>query len=329
MSVVRANEQLLSGFRDDFDALRREVAKIVVGQPQVIDGVLIATVAGGHVLVEGVPGVGKTVLVETLADVLGLSSNRIQFTPDLMPSDLLGTYVVMETPQGRRTFEFQQGPIFANLIQADHINRGTPKTQSALLQAMEGEVIAMGHEVFHLPQPFFVMATQNPLEMEGTFPLPEPEIDRFFFKLLAPPPTGREIEEILERTTEGLPPETRAVVDGKRLLEMRGIARSVTVDPALRRWVAGLVMATQPGDPSAPEPVRRWVRYGAGARAAQAMVLGAKVLAAADGRGEVAREDIAGLALPALRHRVFLNFEGQAENVQADRLVESVLEAAK
>jgi MoxR-like ATPase len=325
MSVVRPNEQLLTGFRNDFDALRREVAKIAVAQPQVIDGLLIAAVAGGHVLVEGLPGVGKTVLVETLADVLGLSSNRIQFTPDLMPSDLLGTYVVMETAQGRRTFEFQQGPIFANLVQADHINRGTPKTQSALLQAMEGEEIAMGQETFHLPQPFFVMATQNPLEMEGTFPLPEPELDRFFFKLLTPPPTGPEIEEILVRTTEGLAPEVHAVADGKRLLEMRQIAHSVGIAAELRRWVVGLVMATHPDDPSAPEPVRRWVRYGAGARGAQAIVLGAKVLAAAAGRSDVAREDLAGLVLPALRHRVFLNFEGQAENVAPDTLVESVL----
>jgi MoxR-like ATPase len=329
MSTVRANEQLLAGFHDDFAALRSEVAKIVVGQPEVIDGVLIAAVAGGHVLVEGVPGVGKTVLVETLAGVLGLSSNRIQFTPDLMPSDLLGTYVVMETPQGRRTFEFQQGPIFANLVQADHINRGTPKTQSALLQAMEGEEIAMGHEVFHLPQPFFVMATQNPLESEGTFPLPEPEIDRFFFKLLAPRPTSAEIEAILERTTEGLPPETRTLVDGKRLLEMRRTARGVTIDPALRRWAVALVMATHPDDAGAPELIRRYVRYGAGARAAQAIVLGAKIRAAADGRPEVAREDLAAVFLPALRHRVLLNFEGQAENVSPDTLIEGVIEAIK
>ncbi|MGD0900107.1 MAG: MoxR family ATPase [Thermoguttaceae bacterium] len=329
MSTVRANEQVLAGFHDDFDALRREVAKIVVGQPQVIDGVLVAAVAGGHVLVEGVPGVGKTVLVETLSDVLQLTSNRIQFTPDLMPSDLLGTYVVMESAQGRRTFEFQQGPIFANLIQADHINRGTPKTQSALLQAMEGEVIAMGHEEFHLPQPFFVMATQNPLEMEGTFPLPEPELDRFFFKLLAPRPTGAEIEAVLDRTTEGLPPETRALIDGKRLLEMRDIARTVMLNPALRHWVVGLVTATHPDGESAPEPIRRYVRYGAGVRAAQAMVLGAKILAAADGRSEVAREDLARLVLPALRHRVQLNFEGQAENVSPDGLVESVVAAVK
>ncbi len=329
MSTVRASEQLLKGFQADFAALRSEIAKVVVGQPQLIDGVLIAAVAGGHVLVEGVPGVGKTELVETLADVLTLTSNRIQFTPDLMPSDLLGTYVVMETPQGRRTFEFQQGPIFANMIMADHINRGTPKTQSALLQAMEGEEIAMGQEVFHLPQPFFVMATQNPLEMEGTFPLPEPELDRFFFKLVAAGPTADELEEILERTTEGLPPETRAIVDGKRLLEMRALARSVTLDPALRRYAVRLVMATHPDEASAPESIRRAVRYGAGARAAQAMVLGAKILAAADARAEVAPADLAAVILPALRHRLLLSFEGQADNVAPDALVAGVLEAVK
>jgi MoxR-like ATPase len=329
MSTVRASEPLLKGFQADFDALGNEIAKVVVGQPHLIQGVLIAAVAGGHVLVEGTPGVGKTVLVETLADVLTLTTNRIQFTPDLMPSDLLGTYVVMETPQGRRTFEFQQGPIFANLILADHINRGTPKTQSALLQAMEGEEIAMGHEVFHLPQPFFVMATQNPLEMEGTFPLPEPELDRFFFKLVVTPPTAEGIDEILERTTEGLPPETRAIADGKRLLEMRELARSVSIAPALRRYAVRLVMATHPEDASAPELIRRAVRYGASARAAQAMVLGAKILAAADARAEVTSADLAAVVLPALRHRLLLSFEGQADNVAPDALVASVLEAVK
>lgn len=329
MSNTRANDQLLGSFQEDFDALRREVAKILVGQTEVIDGVLIAAVAGGHVLVDGVPGVGKTVLIETLADVLGLSLSRIQFTPDLMPSDLLGTYVVMETAQGRRMFEFQRGPIFANLILADHINRGLPKTQSALLQAMEGEVINVAQETFELPRPFFVMGTQNPLEMEGTFPLPEPELDRFFFKLTATPPTAEEVEAILDRTTEGLPPEIRAIVDGKRLLEMRETARSVVIPPALRRWVVALWSATQPGSAAAPELVRRYVRFGASPRGAQAMVLGAKVLAAAGGRGEVAREDLCAVVAPALRHRLFLNFEGQAENVSQDAIVKNILESVK
>jgi MoxR-like ATPase len=321
-------EQLLEGFQQDFDAVRRELAKAVVGHAEVIEGILTAAVAGGHVLVEGVPGLGKTLLVQTLAEVVNLSVQRIQFTPDLMPADLLGTYVVMETPQGRRTFEFQQGPIFANLVLADQINRGTPKTQSALLEAMEGEAISVARETFQLPRPFFVMATQNPLEMEGTFPLPEPEIDRFFFKLLVSPPTCEEMETILDRTTEGDPPELRAIIDGQRLLDLRTIARAVAIAPGLRRWAVGLVAATQPGYPQAPEMVRRYVRYGSSPRGAQALVLGAKIHAAAEGRAEVSQADLCAVVHSALRHRILLNFEGQAENVPPDRIIDNLMESA-
>ena len=328
MTTPRTDDETLAHFQEDFDALRREIAKVVVGQAEAIDAVLTATVAGGHVLVEGVPGLGKTVLVQTLADVLDLSFNRIQFTPDVMPSDLLGTYVIMETAQGRRTFEFQKGPIFAHFILADQINRGMPKTQSALLQAMEGDAINVAQEVFHLPQPFFVMATQNPLDMEGTFPLPEPEIDRFFFKVSVAAPTCEEIETILERTTQFEPAETRAIVDGKRLLEMRQLARSGYLDAGLRRWAAHVVAATHPGFAQAPELVRRYVRYGASPRGAQALVLGAKVRAAAAGRSAVAKEDLVAVAGSALRHRILLNFEGQAENIPTDRLIEAILESA-
>jgi MoxR-like ATPase len=261
--------------------------------------------------------------------VLQLRFSRIQFTPDVMPSDLLGTHVIMETPQGRRTFEFQQGPIFANMVLADQINRGTPKTQSALLQAMEGEAISVATETFHLPQPFFVLGTQNPLEMEGTFPLPEPEIDRFFFKLVMKTPTCEEIEAIIERTTEGTPPETRVIADGKRLLEMRGIAREIAIPAGARRWAAMLVSATHPDFPQAPEKVRRYVRYGASPRAAQALVLGAKVHAAAAGRAEVSKDDMLAVVAPALRHRILLNFEGQAENIRTDDLIDNILKSAK
>jgi MoxR-like ATPase len=246
-----------------------------------------------------------------------------------MPSDLLGTYVVMETAQGRRMFEFQKGPIFANMILADHINRGMPKTQSALLQAMEGEPINIGAETFHLPEPFFVLGTQNPMEMEGTFPLPEPEIDRFFFKLAAAPPTCEELDGILERTTEGEPPEVRPIVDGKRLLEMRDVARRIYVAAPVRRWVATLVSATHPDFAKAPEPVRRYARYGASPRGAQALMLGAKARAAAAGRSEVSADDLAAVAAPALRHRIILNFEGQAENIRTETLVESILQSVK
>jgi MoxR-like ATPase len=328
MSNASSIEPLLGGFQEDFDTLRREIAKVVVGNADVIEGVLIAAVAGGHVLLEGVPGLGKTLLVETLADVVRLTFQRIQFTPDLMPSDLIGTYVVMENAQGRRVFDFQQGPIFANLILADQINRGVPKTQAALLQAMEGESISVAHETFKLPQPFFVMATQNPLEMEGTFPLPEPEIDRFLLKLVVAPPTCEQIEEIVERTTQAEPAEIRVITDGQRLLEMRKIARAVSLPAPLRHWAVGLVAATQPDSPQAPEMVRRCVRYGSSPRGAQALVMAAKVRAAAAGRADVSQADLGASLHAALRHRIMLNFEGLAENVAPDRLIDDILAAA-
>jgi len=321
-------ESQLRAFRDDFDSLRREIGKLVVGQPEAIDGVLIAAVAGGHALLEGNPGLGKTALVRALAKVVELTFQRIQFTPDLMPSDLLGTYVVMETPQGRRTFEFQKGPIFAHLILADQINRGAPKTQSALLEAMEGQEITVASETFRLPEPFLVMATQNPLEMEGTFPLPEPEVDRFLLKLRFGPPSVAEIEQILDRTTEGEPPIVRPIVDGRRLLEMRQIARSISIDRELRRRAIGLTMATCPDQPNAPEAVRRFVRYGASPRGAQALTVAAKVKAASEARGAVNEADIRAVAHAALRHRIILNIDGQAEDISPDRLIDAILGAA-
>jgi MoxR-like ATPase len=329
MSTAHSVEPHLSGFQEDFNALRHELAKVVVGRADVIEQVLIAAVAGGHVLIEGVPGLGKTLLVQTLADILQLRFSRIQFTPDLAPSDLLGTFVIMETAAGRRTFEFQQGPIFANLVLADQINRGLPKTQSALLQAMEGQQINVSTETFQLPQPFFVVGTQNPLEMEGTFPLPEAEIDRFFLKLVVQKPSVEEIDAILERTTENAPAELRAVIDGKRLLEMRQIAGKVCLAAPGRRWAASLIAATHPDFPQAPQAVQRYVRYGASSRAAQALVLGAKVRAAANGRMEVAKEDLAAMIVPTLRHRILLNFEGQAENIQPESLIDSILKGMK
>ncbi len=325
MSTDSSLGQQLAGFQRDFDAMRTEVGKIIVGHQAVVNGVLTALVNGGHVLLEGVPGIGKTALIESLADVLQLTFQRIQFTPDLMPSDLIGTYVVMENQQGRRTFEFQKGPIFSHLVLADQINRGVPKTQSALLEAMEGDTVSVSNETIQIPQPFFVMATQNPLDMEGTFPLPEPELDRFQFKLLLSPPSEDEIEEILRRTTEGEPPVAARVVDGNRLLEMREIAQQVAIDANLRRQAVLLVAATHPRHPQAPEEVRQLVRYGSSPRGAQALVLGAKVRAAAAGRAEVSLDDLRAVAPAALRHRILLNFEGQAEEIAADTLVDRVM----
>ncbi len=327
MSTAHLVEPHLVGFQDDFNALGRELARVIVGQKEAIEQVLIAAVVGGHVLIEGVPGLGKTLLVRTLAEIVQLRYSRIQFTPDLTPSDLLGTFVVMENAAGRRTFEFQQGPIFANLVLADQINRGLPKTQAALLQAMEGDEISISTETFHLPQPFFVVGTQNPLESDGTFPLPEPEIDRFFFKIVMTGPSVEEIDAILERTTASSPAEPQVVVDGKRLLEMREVARNVVLPVAARRWIASLVAATHPEFTKAPEAVKRNVRYGASPRAAQAIVLAAKVRAAANGRTGVAKEDLAAVVVPALRHRLLLNFEGQAENVRPEGLIDSILKS--
>ena len=325
MSTDTSIGKQLEGFRKDFDTLRREIGKVVVGHESVVDGILTAVVVGGHVLLEGVPGIGKTLLVETLADVVQLTFQRIQFTPDLMPADLLGTYVVMETPEGRRTFEFQKGPIFSHVILADQINRGTPKTQSAMLEAMEGQEITVANETFQLPQPFFVMATQNPLEMEGTFPLPEPQIDRFLLKLLVEPPRPDQLDEILERTTEGEPPVVVKVVDGRRIAEMREIARRVPISDGVRRQAVLLSCATHADHDRAPDMVRRYVRYGSSPRGAQALVLSAKVHAVVEGRGEVAEADLRAVAHAALRHRMVLNFEGQAENVRPDRIVDSVV----
>lgn len=324
MSTAHLVEPHLVGFHEHFNGLLHELAKVIVGQREAIEQVLIAAVAGGHVLIEGVPGLGKTLLARTLAEIVQLRYSRIQFTPDLTPSDLLGTFVVMENAAGRRTFEFQQGPIFANLVLADQINRGLPKTQAALLQAMEGDEISVSTETFHLPQPFLVVGTQNPLECEGTFPLPEPEIDRFFFKVVMSSPGAEEIDAILERGN-GAPPELQTVIECKRLLEMREIAGNVVLPVPARRWIAALVAATHPESAKAPEAVKKYVRYGASPRAGQAIVMAAKVRAAACGRTDVAKEDLAAVIVPAMRHRLLLNFEGQAENVRPESLIDAIV----
>ncbi len=327
MSEAIPLEKQLTDFRRDLDALEQEIHKVVVGQNEVIEGVVAAVAVGGHVLIEGVPGLGKTVLVDTLADALQLSFHRIQFTPDLMPADLLGTHVVMENAQGRRTFEFQKGPLFSHLILADHINRGLPKTQSALLEAMESGEVTVSNESFELPQPFFLMATQNPMDMEGAFPLPEPELDRFLLKLRSAPPTEDELEQILQRTTEGEPISARKVLDGKRLLELRELVRKAPVEAEARRRAVALCAATQPDSPRAPEEVRRFVRYGASPRGAQALVLAAKVRAIRAGRFGATADDVQAVARPALRHRLLLSYEGQAEGIDPDRLIDAVLAA--
>lgn len=327
-SLLMSNSELdqkFEAFRADYESLRREIGKAFVGQSEVVDGVLTALVVGGHVLLEGLPGMGKTALAHTLADVLDISFQRIQCTPDLMSADIIGTYVIMETPEGRRTFEFQRGPLFSNIVLADQITRAMPKTQSALLEAMDDTTVTVSTETFELPLPYFVIATQNPLELEGTFPLPEAQLDRFLFKLTMQRPTPEEMETILDRTTESEAVIVQPIVDGARILEMGDLVREVKIDADLRRKAIRLVSSTDPSDSGAPELVRRYVAHGAGPRGAQALILAAKTQALLAGRGEVAADDIRHVHAMALRHRIALNFDGQAEGILPDSLLEQIV----
>jgi MoxR-like ATPase len=311
----------VAAFRMDLDRLLSEIGRRLVGQIDVVGAVASAMLAGGHVLVEGVPGLGKTLLVRTAAAAMDLTFSRVQFTPDLMPADVIGTNLIVDDAGGRR-FEFQKGPIFAHVVLADEINRATPKTQSALLEAMQEQSVTVGKQTYALPPPFFVLATQNP--MEGTYPLPEAQLDRFLFKLRALPPSAAELHEILDRTT-GAPEEaTRAVLGRDRLLEMRALVRQVPVARPIQDFVVRLVEATDPAR-SPNSEVARFVRYGSSPRGAQALILGAKIEALRAGRFAPSFADVRRVAIPALRHRVLLNFDGEAEGITADALIEKLL----
>jgi len=316
----------LDAFRADFDRLSTEISRVIVGHQEIIEGTLTALVAGGHVLLEGVPGLGKTLLVRTISEALHVSFSRIQFTPDLMPADLIGTNIIIETAEGRRKFEFQAGPIFSNICLADEINRATPKTQSALLEAMQEHAATVAGQTYPLPHPFFVLATQNPLEMEGTYPLPEAQLDRFFYKLLVRYPTAEDIEQILERTTEETEPHVDRVMPVERITEMRKLARQIPIAEEIRRYGVHLVLATHPENELASPMSRRFVQYGSSPRGAQALILAAKIRAIRDHRYHVAREDLQAVAYPALRHRLILNFEGQAEGIRADDVITDILD---
>jgi MoxR-like ATPase len=312
-------------FRETATRIEAEVGRYIVGQQDVVRHTLICLVVGGHALLEGVPGLGKTMLVRTLASVLDLKFARIQFTPDLMPADIVGTDILEEAEDGRRAFRFQPGPVFTNLLLADEINRATPKTQSALLEAMQERTVTVANRSYPLEPPFLVLATQNPIEMEGTYPLPEAQLDRFLFKINVEYPSSQELVEILNRTTGEAEPEVAVVADGPAVLAMGALARQVPVASPVADYAARLTMATHPESEAAPEIVHRYVRYGSSPRGAQALILGGKVTALLAGRYNVAFEDLRAVAPAALRHRILLNFEGQAEGVGADEVVGEVL----
>ncbi|HVU63195.1 MAG TPA: MoxR family ATPase [Phycisphaerales bacterium] len=315
-------------FRTTYTRLRAEIGKVMVGHTEVIDATLIGLFAGGNVLLEGVPGLGKTMLVRTLAETLHLPFSRIQFTPDLMPADVIGTNIVMEDPAtGRRKFEFQRGPIFAQIVLADEINRATPKTQSALLEAMQERSVTVAGQTYKLDKPFFVLATQNPIEQEGTYPLPEAQMDRFIFKINVGYSKLDELMTIMDRTTGTHTPVASKILDGPQILEAQTLIRDCIVAPHVKEYAARLVLATHPQGEYAPNITNQYVRCGASPRAAQALLLGGKVRALTDGRYHVSYKDIQDVALLALRHRVILNFEAEADRVTGDDVVRKLLEA--
>ena len=313
-------------FAERASAIEREIGTVIVGQRELVRHALTCLLTNNHALLEGVPGLGKTLLVRTIADAIDCSFNRIQFTPDLMPADITGTNILVEEG-GHREFRFQPGPVFANLVLADEINRATPKTQSSLLEAMQEHQVSVARQRFPLEPPFFVLATQNPLEMEGTYPLPEAQLDRFMFKVMVPFPDEADLAAIVDRTTGSDTPAAGKVCSAADIVDMQRLARAVPIAPHVTAYAVSLLAATHPDQPRAPELVRQYVRYGGSPRGAQALVAAGKVMALLDGRFNVSVDDIRAAALPALRHRVILNFEGEAEGMTPEAIIRSVLDA--
>ncbi|PCJ56283.1 MAG: AAA family ATPase [Planctomycetota bacterium] len=319
-------EEKFNEFREKFNKIQSEIARFIVGQEDVVNKVLIAVICGGHALIEGVPGLGKTALVNTLSKAIDVNFNRIQFTPDLLPADLIGTNILLEK-NGQKVLEFQKGPVFTNILLADEINRATPKTQSALLQVMQEKIVTVGGKTYQLDMPFFVLATQNPIEMDGTYALPEAQLDRFFFKLNVGLPNMKEFSAILDRTTGVSEPEINSVVHGADIIEMGNIAKHIPIEESVRDYLVKIVRATHPDVENSPETVKKYIRYGASPRAAQAILAGARVNAILNGRYHVSSEDVDEIAVPALRHRILLSFEGEAEKIMPDEITQSILES--
>ena len=331
VGVGGPGEAEIEEFTDVAQQLESELCSIVVGQERVIRELLLALLAGGHVLLEGVPGLGKTLLVRTLADALALKFARIQFTPDLMPADIVGTTIVAEQADNnavgsRRVFSFQPGPIFANIVLADEVNRATPKTQSALLEGMQEHTVSVGDTTRPLPQPFFVLATQNPLEMEGTYPLPEAQLDRFLFKVLVRFPNAKDLMRIIDTTVGSQALRAKQIASGEQLMRLIETARAVPVATHVKEYAVRLLLATHPDQEDAPEQVRKYVRYGASPRGLQALITTAKVRALLEGRYNVSMEDVQNVAFPALRHRIILNFDGLADGITPEGLIEAIIE---
>jgi MoxR-like ATPase len=326
MNQAEHMQQQAEEFRTRYQAVRQEIGKVIVGHDEIVHGVLTCLFVGGHCLLEGVPGLGKTMLIRTLAQTLDLDFSRIQFTPDLMPADILGTNMVMESPDGKRFFEFQQGPIFTQICLADEINRATPKTQSAMLETMQEGTVTIGGHRYELKKPFFVMATQNPIEQEGTYPLPEAQLDRFFFKLVVGYSTREQLNTIVERTTRAHQDAPAKVMDGAEIIKWQGLIRDVILAKHVQDYIVRLTLATHPEGPHALPITNQYLRWGASPRGAQTLALAAKVLALLEGRYNVSFEDVRRVYLPAMRHRVILNFEAQAESVETDHVLLEILE---
>lgn len=319
-------EATVESFVTDLRRLRDEIGTMIVGQDEIIEGVIMTILGGGHALLEGVPGLGKTMLVKTLSECLHVDFSRIQFTPDLMPADIVGTNMIVETPSGGKAFEFQKGPVFSNILLADEINRATPKTQSALLEAMQDGSVTVGKSTYKLEQPFFVLATQNPLEMEGTYPLPEAQLDRFFFKLRVEFPSREDLHTIIERTTSDEKPTPQAVLTGEQLIEMRKVVRRVPLSREIQDYAIRMLQATHPDTDQSTDMTKKYVRYGGSPRGVQTLILAAKIRALLEGRFAVSIDDIRHISRPALRHRIMLNFEGEAEGIDTDAILGDIIE---